>query len=325
MEHETDIIYIKQKKVKHWTVLLLFLLILAVGLNLRIKHVEVLGNETYTAEEAEALIFSDYWDRNTVVCLYNSLTGRKKKIPFVDDYKIVLNGPFDCELRFYEKKPVGCIKYMSNYMYFDKDGVMIESSDRQLDGVPVIEGLSFGYIVLGKQLPIDNKLLLNSIMNVTQQMALYDIGCSTIKYNGTNNTITAIIDNGDIEVYLGTDDGLAAKISALNDMLPEIRKKHLKGMLDLGNYDDNKKGSVSSFRLRDGESASDAAAGADQESGGAHGDEPVQAPDTSADGNGDASGSAQTSGASSGGGEAEPVTSAAEANETQTETDAYRQ
>lgn len=262
MEHETDIIYIKQKKVKHWTVLLLFLLILAVGLNLRIQNVEVLGNETYTAEEAEALIFSDYWDRNTVVCLYNSLTGRKKKVPFVDDYKIVLRSPFDCELRFYEKKPVGCIKYMSNYMYFDKDGVMIESSDRQLDGVPVIEGLSFGYIVLGKQLPIDNKLLLNSIMNVTQQMALYDIGCSTIKYNGTNNTITAIIDNGDIEVYLGTDDGLAAKISALNDMLPEIRKKHLKGTLDLGSYDDNKKGSVSSFKLRD-----DAASGINAQTG----------------------------------------------------------
>ena len=269
MEHETDIIYIKQKKVKHWTVLLLFLLILTICIKLRINNVEVLGNETYTAEEAENLIFSDYWDRNTVVCLFNSLTGKKKKIPFVDDYKIVLKSPFDCELRFYEKKPVGCIKYMSNYMYFDKDGVMIESSDRQLDGVPVIEGLSFGYIVLGRQLPIDNKLLLNSIMNVTQQMALYDIGCSTIKYNSTNNTISAVIDNGDIEVYLGTDDGLAAKISALNDMLPEIRKKHLKGTLDLGSYDDNKKGSVSSFKLREEDTASPAgtdAAGSEDES-----------------------------------------------------------
>ena len=45
---------------------------------IRIKNVTVLGNETYTAEQAEDLIFSDYWDRNTFVCLFNSLTGKKK-------------------------------------------------------------------------------------------------------------------------------------------------------------------------------------------------------------------------------------------------------
>ena len=250
MSREADIIYIKQKKVRRWIALLIFLLILAVGLKLRVTHVEVQGNETYTAEEAESLIFSDYWDRNTVVILFNNITGKKKKIPFVDDYKIVLKSPFDCELRFYEKKPVGCIKYMSCYMYFDKDGIMIESSDKKLDGIPVIEGLNFGYIVLGKQLPVDNSLLLNSIMNVTQQLSLYAIACSSIKYNDTNNTMTAVLDNGDIEVYLGTDDGLAAKISALNDMLPEIRNRGLKGTLDLSTYSDTEKGSVSSFKLR---------------------------------------------------------------------------
>lgn len=250
MSRDTDIIYIKQRKVRHWAALLIVLLIFAIGMQIRIKNVTVLGNETYTAEQAEDLIFSDYWDRNTFVCLFNSMTGKKKEIPFVDDYKIVLKGPFDCELRFYEKKPVGCVKYMSNYMYFDKDGIMIESSDIRLKGVPVIEGLEFGYIILGKQLPISNSRLLNSIMNITQQMNLYELNCDAIKYNDNNNTVTAEFDNGDIEVYLGTDDGLAAKISALNDMLPEIRNRGLKGTLDLSTYDDNEKGSVSSFKLR---------------------------------------------------------------------------
>ena len=250
MSRDKDIIYIKRRKVRHWAALLIVLLFFAVGMQIRIKNVTVLGNETYTAEQAEELIFSDYWDRNAFVCLFNSITGKKKKIPFVDDYKIVLKGPFDCELRFYEKKPVGCIKYMSNYMYFDKDGIMIESSDIRLKGVPVIEGLKFGYIILGKHLPLSNSRLLNSIMNITQQMNLYELNCDAIKYNDNNNTVTAELDNGDIEVYLGTDDGLAAKISALNDMLPEIRSRGLKGTLDLSNYDDNEKGCVSSFKLR---------------------------------------------------------------------------
>ncbi len=251
MNPGADIIYIKQKKVRHWAALLIVLLIVAGCMQLRIKNVEVQGNETYTAEEAENMIFSGYWDRNTIVCLYNSIRGKKKEIPFVDDYKIVLKSPFDCELRFYEKKPVGCIKYMSNYMYFDKDGMMIESSDRRLDGIPVVEGLNFGYIVLGKKLPVDSSMLLNSIMNITQQLSLYDIDCDAVRYNETGNTMTAVLNGGDISVYFGTDDGLAAKVSALNDMLPEITKRGLKGTLDLSTYDDKQKGNTSSFKLSD--------------------------------------------------------------------------
>lgn len=250
MNEENNIIYIKRRKVRRWIALLIVLLIIAGGLQLRIRQVEVVGNETYTAEEAENLIFSGYWERNTLICLCNSLSGRKKDIPFVDDYKIVLTGPFSCELRFYEKKPVGCIKYMSNFMYFDKDGIIIESSDKRLDKVPIIEGVNFGFIILGKKLPVDNKPLLNSIMNITQQMALYDIDCDIIRYNESNNALTAVLNNGDVTVELGTDDGLAAKISALNDMLPEIRNRGLKGTLDLSNYDDKTKGNSSNFRLK---------------------------------------------------------------------------
>ncbi len=250
-EKEADILYIKQRKVKQWTIVLFFLLILAAAVRMRVSDVTVLGNDTYTAEEAEALVFSDYWDRNTVLILFNNITRRKKELPFVEDYKIVLKSPYSCELRFYEKKPIGCIRYMSNYMYFDKDGIMIESSPKRMEGIPVVEGLNFGYVVLGRELPLDNRILLNSIMSVTQQLALYEIPCGSIKYNENNNTVTAILDDGDIEVYLGSDEGLAAKISVLHDMLPEIRERGLKGTLDLSTYNDNAKGSMSSFKLRE--------------------------------------------------------------------------
>ena len=259
MSEDYDIYYIKQRKVRRWAVLLIVLIIIACGMQLRIRKVDVVGNETYTDEEAEQLIFSDYWERNTLICLYNSLTNKKKEIPFVDDYKIVLRSPFECELRFYEKAPVGCIKYMSNFMYFDKDGIMIESSDKRLDKVPIIEGLNFGYIVLGRKLPVDNKLLLNSIMNITQQMSLYDMDCDIIRFNETGNTLTAVLGGGDIAVNLGTDDDLAAKISALNDMLPEIKSRGLKGTLDLSSYDDSEQGSASNFRVREEDAAADSA------------------------------------------------------------------
>ena len=77
MSRDTDIIYIKQRKVRHWAALLIVLLIFAIGMQIRIKNVTVLGNETYTAEQAEELIFSDYWHRNTFIFFLISMKGKK--------------------------------------------------------------------------------------------------------------------------------------------------------------------------------------------------------------------------------------------------------
>lgn len=250
-DKEADILYIKQRKIRRWTAVLLFLLILTAAVRIRITDVEVQGNSTYTAEEAEALIFSDFWDRNTAVVIIRNIAGIRKEIPFVADYKIVLKSPFSCELRFYEKAPIGCIKYMSNYMYFDKDAVMIESSGKKLDGIPVVAGLDFGYVVLGKELPVDSRLILNRITGLTQQLSLYDIDCSRIVFNETGSSVTIELNDPEIEVRLGSDDYIAAKISVLNDMLPKLREKQLDGELDLSTYSDRVKNPVSTFKLKE--------------------------------------------------------------------------
>ena len=51
-QKEADILYIKQRKVRLWTVILVILLILAIALRVRIRDVRVRGNKTYTAEQA---------------------------------------------------------------------------------------------------------------------------------------------------------------------------------------------------------------------------------------------------------------------------------
>ena len=246
---EADILYIKQRKVRQWTVILVILIILAVALRVRIRDVNVMGNKTYTDEQAEALVFSGYWDRNSALCLINRIRGKKKSLPFVQDYEIILTGPFSCDLIIYEKNPIGCIVYMSNYMYFDKDGVMVESSPIRLQDVPVITGLKFGHVVLGKELPAGSPQLFNEIMNLTQQFRLYEIDCETIHFDEYRN-ITISLTGGDVDVYFGTNEDILAKISVLHDMLPEIRARELQGVLDLSTYNDKEKGSTSSFKLR---------------------------------------------------------------------------
>lgn len=238
-------------KIKRWLLVLGFLVIVLVLIKTDITTVKVMGNlEYYTEEQAESLVFSSYWDRNTLLCLIKNLRGTKKSIPFISDYKVNVTDPKSCELIVYEKKPVGCIKYMSSYMYFDKDGIMIESYDSRLDGVPVISGVSFGYIVLGQKLPVSSNEVFTDIMNVTQQMDEKNIDCEGIDFDELNN-ITLTLDDGNIEVKIGQNDYLEVKINALADMLPKLEENNLKGTLELSNYTDSDKNATTIFRVRE--------------------------------------------------------------------------
>ena len=251
MKKEADIIYLKKRNIKHWIIVLIFLVIILIAVKLRVTNVTVKGNPVYyTEEEAKDLVFSDYWDSNTVLCFIKSLRGDKKTLPFISDYKISLTGPNSCDLIIYEKKPVGCINFMSSYMYFDKDGILIENSEERLDNIPVIKGVNFGYIVLGKKLPVADDELFTDIMNITQQLAEKNIGCGSITFDEFKN-ITLSLYDGDIDVYIGQNAYLEVKISALSDMLPKLEERELKGTLDLSGYQDSNKDTAVSFKVRD--------------------------------------------------------------------------
>ena len=98
-------------------------------------------------------------------------------------------------------------------------------------------------------------MIFNEVMNLTQQFRLYGIDCETIHFDQYRN-ITITLAGGDVDVYFGTNEDILAKISALNDMLPELKARGLRGTLDLSAYNDKEKGSTSSFKLRPGPAAS---------------------------------------------------------------------
>lgn len=243
-----DFADIKKRRLLHWLVVVFFLLFVILLLRVRITHVSVMGNKTYDDDDAISLIFSDYWDSNTALCLINNLMNRKKSLPFIADYDIVLTGPFSCDLIVYEKTPVGCIQYMGDYMYFDRDGIVIESSSERVEGVPVINGVDFGHIVLGQVLPVTNNNVFSDVMTVTGQLSTYNIGCEAIFYSD-DGEITVTLEQVDIRVELGTNKDISSKISVLNDMLPNLLEEGLSGTLYLDNYSETGSEDAVSFRI----------------------------------------------------------------------------
>ena len=233
---------------KHKIILVLVSVFLAFAIlcvSLSVTSVRVTGNRTYTAEEIEQLVFPTRMSRNSVACMISGLMGKKKSIPFVQDYKISFLSPGEVEVIVYEKSIVGYVSYMSSRMYFDKDGIIVESANQRLPGIPEITGLHFGQIVLYRELPVENRRIFSMILNLTQTLSTFEIPVDVIRYD---RDLNATLNIGSVSVLLGGANDMNGKLSELSNILPRI--KDLDGTLDLSDYDPTVPNRMYSFRRR---------------------------------------------------------------------------
>ena len=196
-----------------------FLLTAILVLSVRIQTITVSGSSRYSAEQAKELLFSGRMGKNSVIAYLRDRLNPHKQIPFVEDYKIVFHGPFHAEVIIYDKSIVGYVSYMSSYMYFDREGIVVES---------------LGRVVLYQPLPVADSRIFEEILNLTQQLSLYEILVDQIRFDAYNQPILTI---GQMEVILGNMGNIDSKLSVLNDILtdqPQLRE--IRGTLKLGDY-----------------------------------------------------------------------------------------
>lgn len=199
-----------------------------------VKNVYVEGNVHYTEEEIKAIVMDGPFGNNS---LYLSMKYENKgveNIPFVDVMDVSILSPDTVKITVYEKALAGYVKYLDTYMYFDKDGCVVESSSVKTVGVPQITGLTFDHIVLGEPLPVENTEVFNTILNLTKLLNKYELTADKIYFHSSNE-ITIYF--GDVKVALGKEDAsMEDKIMLLPGFLPDLKGKS--GILQMENYEE---------------------------------------------------------------------------------------
>jgi len=193
-----------------------------------IKEVEVEGNTRATADEIKDYIFDKSYDTNTLVFFIKSKFEKKKSIPFVATYDISMVSSTKVKITVYEKDVVGYLQYMGSYIYFDKDGIVVESSSELIEDVPLITGLNFDNFVINSKLPVYNEDVFDMILDLTQNIKKYKIKADKI-YISENYESTLYI--GDVKVLLGSSGDINQKLSDLYDMRKQLEGKS--GTLDM--------------------------------------------------------------------------------------------
>lgn len=197
-----------------------------------INTIEIEGDSTYSDAEIEKSVFSrKFSDNELVFRLYNKIYGINK-LPLIEDIDVKYIDRNSVLLHVYEKKVSGCIKYMGQYVYFDKDGIVLQSLSEHKEGVPMVTGIKFGDFSIGEAFSVEDEKLFSKIMNISQLISHYKIDVSRIH----SSTDGIILYSGKVRVYLGKKNMYDDQLAALSSVLKTTEKKNLKGSIDMSDY-----------------------------------------------------------------------------------------
>ena len=141
-----------------------------------VKNVKVEGNALYDEELITDTVLNDEYSWNSLYVLLKYTFVDTKEVPFIDAMEIQLEGPQTLKIKVYEKGMMGYIYIpaIGENAYFDKDGFVVETSTRIIEGVPKIEGIKCEEVVLYEKLPINDQKL-REILTLTQALKGADL------------------------------------------------------------------------------------------------------------------------------------------------------
>lgn len=221
--------------------LLSLLLILTAGYffiitNYTVTTVYVDGNVHYTDEEIKEMVMGGAYGDNSLLLSLKYRDKGIEDVPFIQTMDVTIEAKDTIRITVYEKALAGYIAYLDRYMYFDKDGIVVEASAEKTAGIPQVTGLKFDRVILHEKLPVEKPEVFADILNITQQLDKYGMVADKI-YFAPDYQVTLLF--GDARVALGNDIYIEEKIMILQNILPSLEGKS--GVLDMREYSEDTK------------------------------------------------------------------------------------
>ena len=199
-----------------------------------LRDIKVTGNELVP----EDVIIDNYTDglfgRNKLIVLMKDKLEAFDELPFVREHEISFDGNRSMTIRVYEKALVACFYYMGEYVFFDKDGMILETGKEAKDSIPCIEGVSFKSFTMNTKIDVDNEEQISMILNISELINHYSLNVQKVSFDN-NSEVTLNCDG--IVILLGRRDMYDQQIASVSDVLKKAEKKKLKGTIDLRTYE----------------------------------------------------------------------------------------
>ena len=201
----------------------------------KVDEVIVEGNKHYSAQEVRAMVMNGPYANNSVYLSLKYKNHDIEGIPFIQKMNVKVVGKNSIKISVYEKALAGYVEYLGRYMYFDKDGIIVEVAKVKTSGIPMVAGLHFDHAILYEKLPVADESVFQNVLIITQLLNKYGVVADKIYFDDDYHVTLSY---NKVKVILGEMSNLDEKMMQLPYILPELEGKS--GTLDLENYTEGK-------------------------------------------------------------------------------------
>lgn len=199
----------------------------------RVETIKVTGCENYNADEIKKQILTGSFDGNSVLLYLRYRYLGLKKLPYIENITIEREDSHTIHMRIYEKTLVACIKYMGQYIYFDKDGIVLKTVKEPIDNIPRVQGIDFSDFTLYERLKVEDDAIFDAILDLSQMIGKGGLDIDKIFFTANREVE---LEAGTVTVYLGKRDFYDEAVAALYDILPKLQELGEKGTINLKQY-----------------------------------------------------------------------------------------
>ena len=179
--------------------------------------IEVTGNTYSGTDEITKEIKSDPLSVNTLYLLWKYKYAQPEMLPYIDSIDCSLKAPWSVKLTVNEKKIIGGMVVNGQYIYFDKEGLVLLVTDQVREGVTMVEGLEVTGAELYKMLPVSDRKVFNNIISVAKALKKYELAPDRIVCSGADINLYI----GNVCVQLGTEN-YEEKIAQIPPVLEKL-------------------------------------------------------------------------------------------------------
>ena len=226
----------KERRIKHkgWLITgAVVLLILFCVFFFRVKKVTVEGNTYYGANEMAEMFQTNFLEKNILSFWLLDKCSLTPELDFVREYEVTYPSLNEIHIKLYEKSIVAGIAYSNQYIYFDKDGMVLQSSDQPVDAIPLFETKNLTTFTLYKKVQMEDEELLGQILNLANLFQHYQVTWDKVQFDADNE---AYLYTGGIKVSLGKKSNYDEEIAAISSVLAKMKKNKQVGEIDMRNY-----------------------------------------------------------------------------------------
>ena len=198
-----------------------------------IREVTVEGNTFFPEEEVVKEYQDSFWQRNMLTNMIMDKLGFTDDPPYVRESELSYPSFGELHIKLYEKSILAGVCYSSHYIYFDKDGMVLKTTDEALPDIPYFESEDITDFTMYQTLSTGREELLVQMLNLANRLTYYQLDWDRVTIDTEGY---ATLYSKKVEVKLGKKTDYDEILSILPDIMKTSHETDEEGTIDMTNY-----------------------------------------------------------------------------------------